>query len=39
MKAVLDLETLLFGVVHKDSEEPSWWANMEYDIETMIAPC
>ena len=38
MKAVLDLETLLFGVVHKDSEEPSWWANMEYDIENYDSP-
>lgn len=38
MKAVLDLETLLFGVIHKDSEEPSWWANMEYDIENYDSP-
>lgn len=38
MKAVLDLETLLFGVVHKDSEEPSLWANMRHEIENYDSP-
>lgn len=38
MKAVLDLETLLFGVVHNDSEEPSLWANMRHEIENFDSP-
>lgn len=38
MKAVLDLETLLFGVIHKDSEEPSLWANMRHKIENYDSP-
>ena len=33
MRAVLDIDTLLYRIVHSKNQEPSLSANMEHNIE------